>query len=593
MAITYHDTINEALDYTAFDPSGLIDKKDLDPILQNFDDALAAVNGLEPVDIDVMIGDSILTDGGTVGRYLQLFMVYIEDFRKKGTLDKQELGVLYGRAMEIAADNALKVELSGTETTTAKAKVLSDLANAIAKVNQSAVNDALTTVEIAKAIYDYERIKPVTRLSLEEDVENKHIQHALTTVQKDTALYNLSTMLPKEATILDKNAVILDKDAIILDKDGVILDKNAVILDKNAVILDKNAVILDKDADKLDREIAILDVKEDTDLYNLGTILPTEVEKLDAEIAILDVKKDTDLYNLNTILPTEVDKLLAEIALLGVRKDTDLYNLNTMLPAEVDKLEADTALVGKNEDILDLQISTIIPKEALKLDKDIDMLAKQIELLVVKKATDLYHLNTMLPAELAKLIADTDLVRKNEDILDLHITQLIPAEIAKMQQDVIIATRKAEIEAEKLLIAKEELLIKKYELSTMLPAQVNKINGEIALMNADRLIKDAYRTTVQPHEALLAEAKAHQERINAGLVGGGTPLPTARIAQLEKQTELYDRQKSAYNDDKYQKLLDTQINYNAMVFADDPTPESLDVCKEAAIDDTYTSLLSS
>ena len=558
MAITYHDTINEALDYTAFDPSGLIDKKDLDPILQNFDDALAAVNGLEPVDIDVMIGDSILTDGGTVGRYLQLFMVYIEDFRKKGTLDKQELGVLYGRAMEIAADNALKVELSGTETTTAKAKVLSDLANAIAKVNQSAVNDALTTVEIAKAIYDYERIKPVTRLSLEEDVENKHIQHALTTVQKDTALYNLSTMLPKEATILDKNAVILDKDA-----------------------------------DKLDREIAILDVKEDTDLYNLGTILPTEVEKLDAEIAILDVKKDTDLYNLNTILPTEVDKLLAEIALLGVRKDTDLYNLNTMLPAEVDKLEADTALVGKNEDILDLQISTIIPKEALKLDKDIDMLAKQIELLVVKKATDLYHLNTMLPAELAKLIADTDLVRKNEDILDLHITQLIPAEIAKMQQDVIIATRKAEIEAEKLLIAKEELLIKKYELSTMLPAQVNKINGEIALMNADRLIKDAYRTTVQPHEALLAEAKAHQERINAGLVGGGTPLPTARIAQLEKQTELYDRQKSAYNDDKYQKLLDTQINYNAMVFADDPTPEVLDVCKYPAIDDTYASLLSS
>lgn len=62
---------------------------------------------------------------------------------------------------------------------------------------------------------------------------------------------------------------------------------------------------------------------------------------------------------------------------------------------------------------------------------------------------------------------------------------------------------------------------------------------------------------------------------------------------LEAQKDLYIRQKNAFDDNKYQKLFEAQLNYNGMVFQDADTPDVLDVALENKVNDVFNRIVTS
>ena len=65
---------------------------------------------------------------------------------------------------------------------------------------------------------------------------------------------------------------------------------------------------------------------------------------------------------------------------------------------------------------------------------------------------------------------------------------------------------------------------------------------------------------------------------------------TQQLRVLEAQEALYIRQKEAFDDNKYQKLFEAQLNYNGMVFQDANTPDILDVALEQKVNDVFNRL---
>lgn len=63
-----------------------------------------------------------------------------------------------------------------------------------------------------------------------------------------------------------------------------------------------------------------------------------------------------------------------------------------------------------------------------------------------------------------------------------------------------------------------------------------------------------------------------------------------QLRVLEAQEALYKRQKDAFDDNKYQKLFEAQLNYNGMVFQDAADPDVLDVALEQKVNDVFNKL---
>lgn len=63
-----------------------------------------------------------------------------------------------------------------------------------------------------------------------------------------------------------------------------------------------------------------------------------------------------------------------------------------------------------------------------------------------------------------------------------------------------------------------------------------------------------------------------------------------QLRVLEAQEALYIRQKEAFDDNKYQKLFEAQLNYNGMVFQDADAPDILDVALEQKVNDVFNRL---
>lgn len=60
---------------------------------------------------------------------------------------------------------------------------------------------------------------------------------------------------------------------------------------------------------------------------------------------------------------------------------------------------------------------------------------------------------------------------------------------------------------------------------------------------------------------------------------------------LDTQKGLYTRQTQAFDDNKYQKLLDSQLNYNGMIFQDATNPDVLNVALENKVNDVFNKLI--
>lgn len=59
---------------------------------------------------------------------------------------------------------------------------------------------------------------------------------------------------------------------------------------------------------------------------------------------------------------------------------------------------------------------------------------------------------------------------------------------------------------------------------------------------------------------------------------------------MDAQKDLYVRQKESFDDNKYQKLFEAQLNYNGIVFQDADTPDVLDVALENRVNDVYNKI---
>ena len=62
---------------------------------------------------------------------------------------------------------------------------------------------------------------------------------------------------------------------------------------------------------------------------------------------------------------------------------------------------------------------------------------------------------------------------------------------------------------------------------------------------------------------------------------------------MDAQKDLYTRQKDAFDDNKYQKLLEAQMNYNGMIFQDATDPDVLNVGLEAKVNDVFNRIITS
>lgn len=66
-----------------------------------------------------------------------------------------------------------------------------------------------------------------------------------------------------------------------------------------------------------------------------------------------------------------------------------------------------------------------------------------------------------------------------------------------------------------------------------------------------------------------------------------------QLSVLRAQEALYERQKDAFDDNKYQKLLETQMNYNGIIFQDATDPDVLDVALEQKVNDVFNKIIGS
>lgn len=249
--------------------------------------------------------------------------------------------------------------------------------------------------------------------------------------------------------------------------------------------------------------------------------LAIQQQEVNASISILDAKTKIIVE----LLRTAQIKQDTELKLLQAKESE--FRLKVLLPLEREKLKEEIASVHVKHALDTFVLSNLMPIDIQVKQATLDDIAKGVE---VKEAT---RLSTI----------------KNTEIADYNLTDMLPAEKNKVEKDVEIAS---------------------YNLTDILPANKSKIVAETSLTNKEIDIKTYYKSFIQPEELTLTKSKAYQEFINAGQYTLEASLPYKRMLQLEEQTVLYHKQGQHYEDQKYQALLDTIMNYSAMVYPDDP-----------------------
>ena len=276
---------------------------------------------------------------------------------------------------------------------------------------------------------------------------------------------------------------------------------------------------------------------------------------------------------IQTAISTSMQFLTADFELKQKSKLNDSSILNALIQGEQLLIDAKIKEWQRRETEFDLKVLKPLEREKL---------IEEVETLHIKHQVDQYNLDTILPDEHDKLIANRELIESQKDKVDYEVNTLMPDEH-------IINPHKV------------SLVDSETALNNARAAKVNRdkdlVDKQICITQAECDIKNYYRLHIQPHEADLAELKAILESITAGGSGSGTSyskndsLPYVRIQQTKKQTELYDRQKDAYDDNKYQKLFETQMNFAGIIFADAETQEPLTAVAGATpVTHTYDAL---
>ncbi len=175
--------------------------------------------------------------------------------------------------------------------------------------------------------------------------------------------------------------------------------------------------------------------------------------------------------------------------------------------------------------------------------------------------------NTSLSTALAWQAQEKELALKKEE-LEVRL-DVLQNEVEKSKEDVRLAK-----ESVRLAQAKR---IREYGDATIDP------NGNVIALSNEGLVYE--------QEQLV---KKQIEQGTATLTKMGDDLQTAAKQRLnvEKQTELYQRQKEGFDDNKYQKLFESQINAWGLMFSSGMLTEKPSIITGDKVSQLYAQLTS-
>lgn len=494
-----------------------------------------------------LVGERTLADGGVVGGLLDLSKQHITQMVNDNELSEDIAGQVYSGMLPSAIDGALKFVMGLEET---KQKNISLILDKLLKIYDLGLKDSTQEQQryaIDNLLFERDRLNALKEEDMLESIEIKHRQHEEIVAQTNIHVYNLENTLPANTDNTTTKTELLDRD---IDLKQHELDVTVPLKDDNIAT---TTVLLDKDiALKQHELVTTVPLKDDN--------ISTTTDLLDRDIAL-------KLHELNTTVPLKDDSIATSTVLLDKDIAIKEYTRTNVMPKEVLKTVAGTNLTDAETAIKALTLAEVMPLEILLLDKELSI--KDYK----------YHI--MMPQELAKLVADTNLVIKETELKDFTLSDLLPLDKEKS--------------AEELALLEHKLLMEIYTLDTIMPTNVAKTVQETALVGRETSIKDYYNSYIQPKERDMTEAKSMFERYNAGWNGATfvntESLPFVRIEQVKTQTELYERQNLWYDDQKYLDILKLQVNYRAMIFADETAPNPLNITADGNVGTVYGRLV--
>lgn len=126
---------------------------------------------------------------------------------------------------------------------------------------------------------------------------------------------------------------------------------------------------------------------------------------------------------------------------------------------------------------------------------------------------------------------------------------------------------------------------------------INAVNKNIEIQYTKNRIKgaDYAQVYLAAMQAAIAQSIQYtlQEKVQEAQIdklADGVLTGTKQREVMEAQKELYERQKDSFDDNKYQKLLEAQLNYNGIVFQDADNPDVLDVALENRVNDVFNKI---
>jgi hypothetical protein len=108
---------------------------------------------------------------------------------------------------------------------------------------------------------------------------------------------------------------------------------------------------------------------------------------------------------------------------------------------------------------------------------------------------------------------------------------------------------------------------------------------QAVLQQAIQLVLQADTSAAQTADILATTAIKQREIAEKEASGA------KQRAVMDSQIALYTRQKDSFDDNKYQKVLEAQMNYNSMIFADASSPSVLGISLENRVNDIYNRLV--
>jgi len=645
MPIPYHGDTDYNIDNfdTGFNDD--LAQQLVDDIFENLD------TEEQEIDIAKLVGNKRLQDGGVLGDILELLRVHVDDMIARQELDRTSAGAMYSQLINTALTGSLEWIFKEAEFNQDDKKTTLDMVQQLYEIELAKMAVELGQQDRKLKIFDLEYMNPLKHESLVEEVENQHVIHQLTTSQlegqiisNDTAKHTLDITLPKQDLLLDDNHASNEKELDIRDyyynnvqpAEKLLLDDDHSAKAKELDIRSYyNSEMQPVEKSILDDEHCIKATDCETKKYYKDEIQPLEKDIAEEDELLKNKENDIKQYYIDNMQPVEKDTLVAQKELAEVEADIKEYYNENMQPVEKSILDDDHCIKSTECDTKKYYRDEMQPAEKQLLDDDHVTKAKQQVLLdddhaAKEKELDIrsYYNENMQPVEKAlldddhciktaecdtkkyyndnmqpieKLILEDEHCLKSTDcdIKKYYRDEIQPLEKDKLEEEIALMAEElelkrveAELRAKELELAAKELEVKEYELENTIPSQVALTNAQACVQNQECAIKSYYRSYIQPYEKDLAHARAFQEEVNAGNYEVEDSMPAKKIEQMEIQNELYIRQKESYDDTKYQKLFDTQVNYAAMIFADrvEETPEVLKIGGGDAVTDTYNLL---